>query len=201
MKEFSSEVITPIIAKSLESIFSEGLVDRLIEVIYKTPNPVVATEVLLGIDKKPGRFSFIDKEICKFLSYSKWEDTDSYSRRRAVKYECIRNSTIETYWLKEAQSSTDRSPEKQLELEESTGVITASNFAELGGKLYDDFDNDKDLELYYHLNITGPKRILIDSCSIEQWSKKQSWDVNECERETVEWMEKYDAIVESSKRS
>lgn len=79
-----------IIAVALSAKFSGIDINALMDVINATPNPVVATETLLGIYEEPeiAYQSMVERNtVCTFLSF------DKYKQRVSYKYPCTRTRT------------------------------------------------------------------------------------------------------------
>ncbi len=81
-----------IIAAALKAQFSGINIDTIMDVINATANPVVATEVLLGIYEEPNIAyqSMVEKDkVCIFVSFDKYKERVSYkynSTRTRVNY-------------------------------------------------------------------------------------------------------------------
>ena len=79
-----------IIAVALSAKFSGINIKELMDVINATPNPVVATEVLLGIYEEPNISyqSMVEKDkVCTLTSF------DKYKQRVSYKYNSTRTRT------------------------------------------------------------------------------------------------------------
>lgn len=131
-----------IINVALKATFPNVDTNRLYALIESTPNPVVATEKLLGIFEMPcvnkGTYSKNDREY-NFVSYNEWTDevTYSYTYEDTSCYYFPKGTTKE-----EAMASGDR--------------ITSSS----GLKDYE----------YYHLK-NGKTATSTSTTSREQWNK------------------------------
>lgn len=82
-----------IIAVALEAKFPGINIYAVMDVIKATPNPVVATEMLLGIYQTPviPEESMVERNtICKYISFDKYKEQ--------VKYKCIRTRTRTNYF-------------------------------------------------------------------------------------------------------
>ena len=69
-----------ILTVALGTIFPKENIDSIMEVISATPNPDIATAILLGIYEEPviQHSAFYDNKNCYFISYNKWDDQVEY---------------------------------------------------------------------------------------------------------------------------
>ena len=69
-----------ILTVALGTIFPKENIESIMEVIGATPNPDVATEILLGIYSMPiiQSSSFKDNKECYFIKYDKWSNLVHY---------------------------------------------------------------------------------------------------------------------------
>jgi len=69
-----------ILTVALGTIFPKENIDSIMEVIGATPNPDVATQILLGIYQAPGMQTQADigGVKCHFIRYDKWTDAVTY---------------------------------------------------------------------------------------------------------------------------
>jgi hypothetical protein len=69
-----------ILTVALGTIFPKQNIDSIMEVIGATPNPDVATQILLGIYQEPviQSSAIKDNKDCYFINYDKWSNVVSY---------------------------------------------------------------------------------------------------------------------------
>lgn len=96
-----------IIAVALKVQFPGINIDAVMDVINATPNPVVATETLLGIYEKPeiAYQSTVERnKVCTFTSFDKYKEQ--------VKYKCTRTRTRTNYFAtqEEMEACTEYNP-------------------------------------------------------------------------------------------
>ena len=75
-----------IIAVALKAQFPGINIDAIMDVINATPNPVIATETLLGIYETPeiAYQSMVEKDsVCTFTSFDKYKQRVSYKYSRS----------------------------------------------------------------------------------------------------------------------
>jgi len=70
-----------ILTVALGTIFPKENIESIMEVIGATPNPDIATAILLGIYEQPviQASAVHDNKDCHFISYNKWDDQVHYS--------------------------------------------------------------------------------------------------------------------------
>jgi hypothetical protein len=70
-----------ILTVALGTIFPKENIKSIMEVISATPNPDIATQILLGIYEEPviQSSAVYDDRDCYFISYNKWDDQVQYS--------------------------------------------------------------------------------------------------------------------------
>ena len=187
--EIKIDTLKPVISKSLETTFTKDLIKGLVEVVYNTPNPVAAVEILLGIAIKPRKYSIKDGVWCRFISYDVW--AAGYEKSSAVKYERIGNHTLDVYWKEEKDGKEFQ--KEGISAGIASGDINKDNFKENGGMSYDDVPEGEE-DNYQGFEIVGPETISKRSCSIEEWVKNQDDEVNGTERETKEWEEAFHKV-------
>jgi hypothetical protein len=70
-----------ILTVALGTVFPKQNIESIMEVINATPNPNIATAILLGIYEEPviQRSAVSDDKDCYFVSYNKWDDQVQYS--------------------------------------------------------------------------------------------------------------------------
>jgi hypothetical protein len=88
-----------ILTIALGTIFPKENIQSIMEVISATPNPDIATEILLGIYQEPAvcESVMIDGKQCFFISYNKWDDQ--------VKYYYITKESKHIYVKKDTDTS------------------------------------------------------------------------------------------------
>jgi hypothetical protein len=69
-----------ILTIALGTIFPKENIQSIMEVITATPNPDIATEILLGIYQEPVvcESAMIDDKQCFLISYNKWDNQVFY---------------------------------------------------------------------------------------------------------------------------
>jgi len=88
-----------ILTIALGTIFPKENIQSIMEVIGATPNPDIATEILLGIYQEPVvcESAMIDGKRCFSISYNKWDDQ--------VKYYYITKDSKHIYVKKDTDTS------------------------------------------------------------------------------------------------
>lgn len=86
---------------ALEAKLANISVDALLDVINATPNPEIATEVLLGVYPPlkiaPFKLSIKNSEYpCRYLSYNKYTDQLSFTSQRHKKVDAMVSKNIES---------------------------------------------------------------------------------------------------------
>jgi len=69
-----------ILTVALGTVFPKQDIESIMEVINATPNPDIATQILLGIYKEPviQSSAIYNDRDCYFISYNKWDDWVNY---------------------------------------------------------------------------------------------------------------------------
>lgn len=70
-----------ILTVALGTVFPKQNIESIMEVINATPNPDIATAILLGIYEEPviQSSAIHDDKDCYFVSYNKWDNQVQYS--------------------------------------------------------------------------------------------------------------------------
>lgn len=69
-----------ILTVALGTVFPKQDIESIMEVINATPNPDIATQILLGIYEEPviQASAVYNNKDCYFISYDKWDDKVNY---------------------------------------------------------------------------------------------------------------------------
>jgi len=69
-----------ILTVALGTVFPKQDIESIIEVINATPNPEIATQILLGIYEEPviQHSAVYNNKDCYFISYNKWDEKVNY---------------------------------------------------------------------------------------------------------------------------
>lgn len=142
-----------ILTVALGTIFPKENIQSIMEVITATPNPDVATEILLGIYQEPviQSSAMIDGKQCFFISYNKW-DTQ-------VRYYYMTKETKHIYVKKDTDTS----------------LINENNYEEFAVKYSESvighrvtLSNDIKIESHMYLSNWNSKPMVKDECNIVQ---------------------------------
>ena len=130
---------------ALESKFGTESVDKIMEVVGATPNPEMATEILLGIYEEP-----------------KLESVVIYNRAKGK--EQIRTLTSVDFWRNEVQYmyNSERMKYIYIHKDMDRSLITLENYKDYMLEYADDN------AVSYHLP-TGEIETTTSSCSISDW--------------------------------
>ena len=131
-----------IIKKLLTVTFPSSDVSSLMEVIYATPNPQIATEIICGLYEEQfvAQQSKKDNVVRTLVSYDKWRDR--------VDYSYVREKTKDGYFFKDVKDT-----------------VTLENF----DSLKQSWSSGKDL---VSLSLpTGEFEERTSYCSLEDWQK------------------------------
>lgn len=120
-----------IIQELLKMKFPNVDTNSLMEIIFATPNPEIATEIMCGVYVEPTvglhtRVQHKDRGLCIFTSYDKWSDE--------IKYSYQQPETKGGYFPKEINKE-DITMENFSSLKTSSGIDTVWHYIPTGNML------------------------------------------------------------------
>ena len=135
---------------ALLSLFAKDTINNILDVVSATPNPELATEIILGLYEEPEfyksaiklKLSSGDPIEAVFDKYDKWEDRVHYTyMKQKIKNICINKDT-------------------------DVSVITAENYKE--------FVDNGAIEYKYHNVVFDEMEKCEARCSLDTWLRSQN---------------------------